>query len=88
MTQDAARIDAEQQFDLIDPTRMEWGEVEDEPVAVARIEIGPDLLCAVSIEVVPHAMHAASGVGLRDLLHEGNEIILRAPRSASADDAP
>ena len=87
MAQDAARVDAKQQLDLVDPARMNGREVKDESLIVSGVEIIPHGLRAVGVQVVPHAVHAALGVGLCDLLHEGHEIDLGAPIGATAQDA-
>src|SRR5665213_4563799 len=87
MAQDAARVDAEQQLDLVDPTGVNWREVKDEPVIVSGVEIIPHGLLAMGVQVVPHDVHAALGVGLCHLFHEGHEIDLGAPIGATAQDA-
>lgn len=88
VTQDPSRVDTEQQLDLVDPARMQWREVKDKPLIVAGVELIPYSLRAVGVEVVPHDVHPALGIGLRDLLHKGHEIGLGTPIRATADDTP
>ncbi len=88
MAQDAARVDAEQPLDLVDPARVQRGEVKDEPVIVSGVEFIPHGLRAVGIEVVLDDVNATLGVGPRKLLHEGHEVGLRAPICTTPKDAP
>lgn len=88
VAQDAASVDAEQQLDLVDPTGMDRREVKDEPVMVSGVELIPHGLRAVGVQVVPHDMYAALGVGQRDLLHEGHQIGLGTTIGATAQNAP
>ena len=88
MSQDTARVDAEQQLDLVDPARVQRGEVKDEPVIVSGVELIPHGLRAMGIEVVPDDVNATLGVVKCHLLHEGDKVDLRAPVSATPKDAP
>jgi hypothetical protein len=49
MAQDAARVDAKQQLDLVDPARMNGREVKDESLIVSGIEVVPYGLRAVGV---------------------------------------
>jgi hypothetical protein len=84
MAQDAARVNAKEQLDLIHPTGVQRGEVEDESPIVPCIEIIPHGLGAMGVEVVPHDVHGTFRIGQCDLLHERHEIVLRAPIGATA----
>jgi hypothetical protein len=53
VAQDPARVDTEQQLDLVDPARMQRREVKDKPLIVAGVELIPYSLRAVGVEVVP-----------------------------------
>jgi hypothetical protein len=79
VSQGAARVDGEQQLDLIDPACVQWREVKDKPPIVPGIELIPDGLRTVGAQAIPHDVHPALGVGLRHLLHEGHEVSLGGP---------
>src|SRR6516225_9172901 len=54
VAQDTARVDAKQQFDLVDPTGVQGREVKDEAPPVPGVEVVPHRLRAVRVQVVPY----------------------------------
>ena len=87
VTQHAPGVDAEQQFDLVDPGGMEGGEMELETAAVPLVEIHPNT-GSVRIQVVPDHMDDLLRPSQGDLVHERQEVGLSARLAATGDAAP
>lgn len=83
-----ARVDAEEQLDLVDPAGMQRREVHDEAPAVTGIELIPHGVRAMRVQVVPDDVHGAPRVRAGDPLHERHEVALGAPLGAAGDDPP
>lgn len=62
MAQHPVCIAGKPQFDLIDQARVQRGEVEMKPLIVPRIELLPDSLSAMRLEVVPNHKHLLARV--------------------------
>ncbi|CAB3775276.1 hypothetical protein LMG29542_08658 [Paraburkholderia humisilvae] len=61
MAQHPARIAGNPQFDLIDPARMQRGEVRVKSLFVPRVERLPESLSTMRVEVVPYHTHLLAG---------------------------
>jgi hypothetical protein len=85
VAQDTPRINAEEQFDLVHPTGVKWGEVKMKAVAMTGVKIVPDRFRRMRIEIVPDDVDRLFGVNLGDHLHEFHQVGLRPPITASAD---
>src|SRR5216684_7357170 len=48
-----------------------------------RVELLPHGVCAMRIQIVPDDMHLFARVRVRHALHEGHQIVLRAPLAAA-----
>src|SRR5471032_2703325 len=62
---------------------MQRGEVEVKPLTMPRVECLPHGLGAMRIQIIPDDMHLFARVRARHALHEGHQIVLRAPLAAA-----
>lgn len=88
VAQHPAGVAGKPEFDLIDPARVQWREVEVKPLAVSRVERLPDGLGAMRIEVIPDHMHRFARVRGCHAFHESDQIVLGAPLAALGEHLP
>ena len=85
MSQHPSLKDAEPDFNLVDPRRVDRRVHEVKSMAVAPVEVGP-YVAAVDVQIVPDDIHLALGIATGEVLHERHDVLGGSPGSHVSED--